>query len=603
MKKLTRMVSMALAVLMVFTLLPAGALAALWENTPEYNREILTALEEVVGSEKEAEKYYSILEQYGLLDEEENEGKRTLELKLYNDSDAMLEGSGRTVRISFYTDSTLESPHPDIDPIIVSAGADLRMIDNGGFAVQTVFDAGSYLASLDGAPSEIPEAGIPVYIKAETLLSGEEYGDAYGADNTGYVLCENLEERTGSPETVRSTVLSKPEGSTVTAEVRNNRLTDRKTGNIIVIAYDENGEAIYKTQSFDEAGLITLSGEETKQVTFELPVQASRAEVLFTDAVLDDETDAGLAELTCTNIHGVNLDSFTEGDEGSFTASADGNGYENASFIVAPNDPEADVTLNGEPVDVSAAVTLTPGDNVLEFVVTARDGVTQQHYTLTIRVDDEKPGPRPDPIPIVPVTPEKKDGGKCAGGKDCPLREYKDLDPCQWYHDGIHYCLENGLMNGVGREKFSLDGVTTRAQIVTILWRLENEPYVNYAMSFDDVQPEKWYTEAIRWAAAEKIVTGYTSGSFGPDDPVTREQLAAILYRYAAYKGYGTECAADLSRFTNAESISSYAAPALRWAVGNGLMEGNAGKLTPKGNATRAQAATLLMRYCEKTGK
>ena len=115
---------------------------------------------------------------------------------------------------------------------------------------------------------------------------------------------------------------------------------------------------------------------------------------------------------------------------------------------------------------------------------------------------------------------------------------FTDVKADDWFADEVKYVYDNGLMQGVGNNKFDPNGMTTRAMIVTILWRLENEPAVNYAMNFEDVVANTWYTEAVRWAASEKIVEGYGNGKFGTDDAITREQMVTILYRYAQYKGY-----------------------------------------------------------------
>ena len=191
------------------------------------------------------------------------------------------------------------------------------------------------------------------------------------------------------------------------------------------------------------------------------------------------------------------------------------------------------------------------------------------------------------------------DYDSCDGGDACPLAAYTDLDTGAWYHDGIHYCLDEGLMIGTGENAFSPDGTLTRAQAVTVLWRLENEPVVNYAMSFADVAEGQWYSEAVRWAASEKIVEGYSDTEFGTDDAITREQLAAILYRYAAYKGYDVSADGDLGDFTDASKISDWAYEAMQWACGTGLMEGDAGILNPTGDTRRCEFATMVMRFAE----
>src|SRR5699024_840496 len=141
---------------------------------------------------------------------------------------------------------------------------------------------------------------------------------------------------------------------------------------------------------------------------------------------------------------------------------------------------------------------------------------------------------------------------------------------------------------------------TTRAQIATLLWRLEGSPVVSYSMKFEDVDADSWYGEAVRWAASEGIVTGYGGNRFGPDDLITREQMAVMLYRYAQYKDYDVTAGADLSGYADADAVSSWALAGMQWANAEGLVTGTSGTtLTPGGSATRAQAAVMLMRFCE----
>lgn len=190
------------------------------------------------------------------------------------------------------------------------------------------------------------------------------------------------------------------------------------------------------------------------------------------------------------------------------------------------------------------------------------------------------------------------------GDDTVTVANFADVTNDAWYADAVAYVYENGLMNGTSATTFSPDEMTTRAMIVTILHRLEGEPWVNYLLPFTDVTAEQWYTEAVRWAASEGIVTGVSETSFAPDDPVTREQLAAILYRYAQYKGYDVTDTADLSTYADASQISAYATTAMQWANAGGLITGSTSTtLNPQGNATRAEVAAILMRFCENIAK
>ena len=177
---------------------------------------------------------------------------------------------------------------------------------------------------------------------------------------------------------------------------------------------------------------------------------------------------------------------------------------------------------------------------------------------------------------------------------DCPCDDYNDLSNEQWYHAGVDYALENGLMNGVGGGKFDPNGSLTRAMLVTILYRSENTPDVSGESNpFADVPDGQWYTDAVIWAAKEKIVNGMSETTFAPNESITREQIATILYRYDG----AVKVSGDLDQFSDASDVSTYALDAIVWAVKEGIIGGMNGKLSPKDNATRAQIATILYRY------
>ena len=179
---------------------------------------------------------------------------------------------------------------------------------------------------------------------------------------------------------------------------------------------------------------------------------------------------------------------------------------------------------------------------------------------------------------------------------------FGDVDDGDWFADAVRFVYENGMMNGVSETDFAPHATTSRSMIVTILYRLEGEPVVDYAMDFTDVAGDAYYAEAVRWAASEGIVGGYGGGLFGAEDAVAREQLAVILYRYAVYKGYDVSIGEDTNILSYADfaDLSEYAIPAMQWACGAGIVNGTSeSTLTPQGEATRAQVAAMLMRFCE----
>lgn len=197
------------------------------------------------------------------------------------------------------------------------------------------------------------------------------------------------------------------------------------------------------------------------------------------------------------------------------------------------------------------------------------------------------------------IEPEEAEDEDCPQDETCPIAEFEDSDPKAWYHDGVHYALEENLMKGINDTEFQPEATATRAMIVTILWRLEGQPYGG-STSFTDVIDGAWYEDAVAWAAGSDIVTGYANNTFGPMDPITREQMAAILYRYAEYKGMDVSASTGLGSFSDAASVGAWAEKAVKWACAEGLINGIGGKLVPQGNASRAEVATILFRFIEK---
>ena len=220
----------------------------------------------------------------------------------------------------------------------------------------------------------------------------------------------------------------------------------------------------------------------------------------------------------------------------------------------------------------------------------------------------------------IEVTREDNQGGSSGGGNtgggsntggnnggqtdigegDTPLGSapFTDVADDAWYKEAVDYVYANGLMSGTSATTFAPSTQLSRAMMVQILYNLEEQPVVTESAAFTDVAAGAWYADAVNWAAGEGIVSGYGNGRFGPDDLITREQMANMLYYYAQYKGYDVSASGELSSFTDGASTSSWAAEAVRWAVGSGLLSGKGGGvLDPQGTATRAEAASIFMRF------
>ena len=185
------------------------------------------------------------------------------------------------------------------------------------------------------------------------------------------------------------------------------------------------------------------------------------------------------------------------------------------------------------------------------------------------------------------------------------FKMFDDVSFDEWYLDSVGYAISHGLMNGTSDTEFKPNADMDRAMLVTVLWRLEGSPKVAAKHPFTDIKAD-WYADAVAWAYENKIVTGTSATTFSPDTPVSREQVATILYRYAEYKNQLTDASAELSVFPDAGKVSDWARTSVSWAVGEGLISGTLSEngktayLTPNGSASRAQVATILMRFCDR---
>ena len=205
-------------------------------------------------------------------------------------------------------------------------------------------------------------------------------------------------------------------------------------------------------------------------------------------------------------------------------------------------------------------------------------------------------------LPPPPITPGTPSAPVTPARPAAPVGlPFADVSGSDWFYNDVRYVYEKGIMDGTGIDRFSPNAPLTRAMIVTILYRMAGSPSVSGSSDFTDVAAGKWFAKAVAWAAANGIVNGYGSGLFGPNDPVTREQLAAILYRYAVYGGMtAVTLEENLGSFADTAQLSAYAIQAMNWAVGQGLINGSGSNLVPKAQATRAQVAAIIHRYLER---
>ena len=410
-----------------------------------------------------------------------------------------------------------------------------KVIGENGQVTLSFAAAGSYVLSAMGDEfTNIFSPWLPV-----TVTAAPKSNDA----NVSSITVAGVEATAGENNTYTVTL---PYGTDVTA------------GSFVIVTSDAGATV----------GALTNEGNVwTFTVTAEDRVTSKTYTVTVSFTEAPKSNDAGVSSITVAGFKAV------AGANNSYTVTVPyGTVVKTGSFVIVTRHPRATVSA------------LTNTRNIWSFTVTAEDGVTTAVYTVTVNTAAL-------PEPITPGVDNKKPASK----PEVKL-PFTDVSTSDWFYDDVAFVYKNGLFSGTDSRSFSPNASMTRAMLVTVLYRLEGEPTVTGRSSFTDVRSGAYYEKAVIWAAANGIVTGTDSTSFSPDAKVTREQLAAILYRYAQYRKLDTDASAKLNSFTDADSVSAYASEALGWAVSEGLINGASGKLMPKGDATRAQVAAILHR-------
>ncbi len=411
-----------------------------------------------------------------------------------------------------------------------------KVIGENGQVTLSFAAAGSYVLSAMGDEfTNIFSPWLPVTVTAAPKSSNADVSS---------VTVAGVEATAGENNTYTVTL---PYGTDVTA------------GSFVIVTSDAGATV----------GALTNEGNVwTFTVTAEDRVTSKTYTVTVSFTEAPKSNDAGVSSITVAGFKAV------AGANNSYTVTVPyGTVVKTGSFVIVTRHPRATVSA------------LTNTRNIWSFTVTAEDGVTTAVYTVTVNTAAL-------PEPITPGVDNKKPASK----PEVKL-PFTDVSTSDWFYDDVAFVYKNGLFSGTDSRSFSPNASMTRAMLVTVLYRLEGEPTVTGRSSFTDVRSGAYYEKAVIWAAANGIVTGTDSTSFSPDAKVTREQLAAILYRYAQYRKLDTDASAKLNSFTDADSVSAYASEALGWAVSEGLINGASGKLMPKGDATRAQVAAILHRF------
>ena len=300
-----------------------------------------------------------------------------------------------------------------------------------------------------------------------------------------------------------------------------------------------------------------------------------------------------------------------------FNATIEVSRTENEIIVIIPDNAEVydrvDTTIS-IPCDAQWKTVDVKQDGK-SIPATVRDGVVTfpvkqgGEYILTLSTDSENANQDNSTggaqHPVHDDTQKETSSSDVSNSTDTTdTNKFEDVYVSDWYFDAVQYVYENDMMAGTSDITFSPNQTTTRGMIVTILYRLEGEPTVTGTTAFTDVTADQYYANAVAWAVQNGIVAGSDATTFAPNNAITREQMAAILYRYAQFKGYDVSAKADLSTYIDAADGSAYATDAMAWASQTGLITGtSATTLSPAGQATRAQVATILMRFCENIAK
>ena len=587
---------------------------------------------------------------------EENEGKRTIAVTLYNTSDAPLAGSGRTVKVGFYTDSMLEEKasvnyNSSTGKIITISEDDLARIDAGSYTLVLTYNIRDYVTN-ELQEKEIPESGVYLYADAwaeGTIGSQSEVKrlpEYHSGDNQSAVLLTGAYARTGEMTALDVVLDNSDDTTTATVTLKNNSLQDQEdNGTLVALLLDENGNTL-DTQTVTEDTELTC--EQNKQIPVDFQEKGTDVILLYVPAGSTE------TQLKFSNID-VDLSDFVAEDPdkpNEYTYTLQGDAPASTTVIFSSSEK---VTINGEeqstrvgsvqvPIPTgSSTITVTIGATTYHLHLTRSGGggggettypptiLETEHGTVTVDPTHPRQG---DPVTITAqpdegygvgeITVTRPDGSqveltensdgtwgfpqpgesvtiavtfRCDGGELCPSAHLTDVELNAWYHEAVDYVVEHGIMAGVSATAFQPNGSLTRGQVVQILHNLEGKPEETAEAPFTDTAGH-WALEAIAWAAQNNVVAGYDDGTFGPEKLVTREEFAQMMYNYAKFKGYDLTAGGDLTQFPDAGAISDWAETALSWANGKGLINGHDnGTIDPQGNTTRAQAASIMKNF------
>ncbi len=372
-----------------------------------------------------------------------------------------------------------------------------------------------------------------------------------------------------------------------------------------------HGFSAFTLKTTAGASVTDLNGQKTVYATLQDAVNAVKDGETIT--LLANGQTATVAKTVTFTVAGGNTCTIKDG-YGNLVK-PDKNGVYTITFYGYPSDGGSTTTPTSYGITVSAAengavkssnssaakdatvtITVTPGEGYVLDTLTVTDK-NNNTVALTKVSDTQYTFKMPASAVTVKATFKKDEGTQPAA------LPFNDVSESEWFYEAVKYVYDKGMMNGVSDTSFAPYSNLTRGMIAQVLYNLEGKPAVS-GSTYTDVAADQWYNDAVNWAAQKGIVTGYGDGTFGPMDNITREQMAAILYRYAQYKGYDVSAKGDLTAFTDGNTVSDWAKDAMSWAVGTALFNGKGdGILDPTTTATRAEVAKILMTYCENVAK
>lgn len=594
---------------------------------------------------------------------------RVMNIGLYNQSASTLSKAGRHVRYGVYSDSDYTKPVDGKYFADGTAGKSytfditssdkLSLIDEGILTVSAEFKIGEYVNDL--GMTEIPSGGVNLFVRAEIVENDTVLPESDKINNNARINFESLIDIRGEKISADSYMRQGHDNTSVDVVLSNNSLEAVSGGNVIVSLYDENG-ALLETKRTYGTDTLDMTGEEVKKFTFDFERSGSYVLVWLVDDISEDPSESSVIGIYLEGTD-LTIDSF---DENNY-AELEGIELGRQTLTVLTSNPDAKVYVDGELAENGVYNFKFYGLHEYKIRVVSPDGNSTVEYKL--KLNAKPTGRNTDTDVSIPVTyctltfetnggdyikplrklfrtvvdldkyvPER-DGYEFTGwytdsaltngvtkvrltrnmtvyagwekisADEEIVEEYEfpftDVYDRDWFFSDVAYVAQNGLMRGTSSDKFSPYSTTTRAMIVTVLYRMEGEPDAG-ENSFIDVPDGEYYTDAVAWASENGIVNGYGQGRFGPNDSITREQLAAILYRYSVYKGYDVSVGEDTNilSFDDIAELSDYAYTSMQWACGGGIIGGMGdGRLAPKGNATRCQIAAVLHRYCDNFGE